>query len=98
MVTELLALNRRLANAYLLKEQLAHLWDYTYEGGPPGASSTRGSARYAGNAWRALDKVAQLLSRHLDGLSPNCYEMVPFGKVGASPATSGHPGHASSRQ
>jgi hypothetical protein len=31
-VTELLALNRRLAKAYLLKEQLARLWDYTYEG------------------------------------------------------------------
>jgi hypothetical protein len=29
---ELLALNRRLAKAPLLKEQLARLWDYTYEG------------------------------------------------------------------
>lgn len=29
---ELFALNRRLAKAYLLKEQLAHLWTYTYEG------------------------------------------------------------------
>src|SRR6266566_2593091 len=28
---ELFALNRRLAKAYLLKEQLAHLWTYTYE-------------------------------------------------------------------
>jgi len=32
LVKELLALNRRLAKAYLLKEQLAHLWDHTYEG------------------------------------------------------------------
>ncbi len=28
----LFALNRRLAKAYLLKEQLAHLWTYTCEG------------------------------------------------------------------
>ena len=28
----LFALNRRRAKAYLLKEQLAHLWTYTYEG------------------------------------------------------------------
>jgi transposase len=29
---DLFALNRRLAKAYLLKEQLAQLWTYTYEG------------------------------------------------------------------
>jgi transposase len=30
-VRELFALNRRLAKAYLLTEQLAQLWSYTYE-------------------------------------------------------------------
>lgn len=35
LVKDLLALNRRLAKAYLLKEQLAHLWDYPYEGAAP---------------------------------------------------------------
>src|SRR5262249_56084324 len=29
---ELFALNRRLAKAYLLRDQLSQLWSYTYEG------------------------------------------------------------------
>jgi transposase len=81
LVTELLGLNRRLAKAYLLKEQLAHLWDYT-----------EGAARRFLTTWlRALRwqrlpafrKVAQLLLRHLDGILAYCHEKVPFGKVEA---------------
>jgi transposase len=66
---ELLALNRRLAKAYLLKEQLAHLWDYTYEGAAWRFLTTWVRAL----RWQrlpAFDKIAQLLSRHLDGLLP----------------------------
>jgi transposase len=78
----LLALNRRLAKAYLLKEQLAHLWDYTYEGA---------AWRFLNTWLRALrwqrlpafDKVAQLLTRHLDGIFAYCHEKIPFGKVEA---------------
>jgi transposase len=82
LVQERLALNRRLAKAYLLKEQLAHLWAYPDEG----------AARRFLTAWlRALrwqrlpafQKVAQLLLRPLDGILASCHEKVPVGKVEA---------------
>ena len=79
---DLLALNRRLAKAHLLKEQLAHLWDYTYEG----AAWRFLTAWVRALRWQrlpAFDKVAQLLSRHLDGLLAYCRVKVPFGKVEA---------------
>ena len=81
-VKDLLALNRRLAKAYLLKEQLAHLWDYTYEG----AAWRFLTAWVRALRWQrlpAFDKVAQLLSRHLDGILAYCHVKVPFGKVEA---------------
>ena len=79
---ELLALNRRLAKAHLLKEQLTHLWDYTYEG----AAWRFLTAWVRALRWQrlpAFDKVAQLLSRHLDGILGYCHVKVPFGKVEA---------------
>src|SRR5712692_7287509 len=79
---ELLALNRRLAKAHLLKEQLAHLWDYTYEG----AAWRFLTAWIRALRWQrlpAFDKVVQLLSRHLDGILAYCHVKVPFGKVEA---------------
>jgi transposase len=82
LVTELLALNRRLAKANLLKEQLAHLWDYTYEGAAWRFLNTWIRAL----RWQrlpAFDRVAQLLSRHLEGLFAYCHVKVPFGKVAA---------------
>jgi transposase len=82
LVQELLTLNRRLAKAYLLKEQLAHLWDYTYEGAARRFLTTWLRAL----RWQRLPafrKVAQLLLRHLDGILAYCHEKVPFGKVEA---------------
>ncbi len=82
LVQELLALNRRLAKAYLLKEQLAHLWDYTYEGAARRFLTTWLRAL----RWQrlpAFHKVAQLLLRHLDGILAYCHEKVPFGTVEA---------------
>lgn len=79
---DLLALNRRLAKAHLLKEQLAHLWDYLYEG----AAWRFLTAWIRALRWQrlpAFDKVAQLLSRHLDGILAYCHVKVPFGKVEA---------------
>ena len=79
---ELFALNRRLAKAYLLKEQLGRLWAYTYEG----------AARRFLESWlRALRwqrlpafrKLGRLLTRHLDGILAYCHEKVPFGVVEA---------------
>ena len=78
----LLALNRRLAKAHLLKEQLAHLWDYIYEG----AAWRFLTAWVRALRWQrlpAFDQVAQLLSRHLDGILAYCHVKVPFGKVEA---------------
>jgi transposase len=79
---ELFALNRRLAKAYLLKEQLAQLWSYTYEGA---------ARRFLATWLRALrwqrlpafQKLARLLTRHLEGILNYCHEKVPFGKVEA---------------
>jgi transposase len=82
LVKELLALNHRLAKAYLLKEQLAHLWDYTYEGAARRFLTTWLRAL----RWQrlpAFQKVARLLLRHLDGILAYCHEKVPFGKVEA---------------
>ena len=79
---ELLALNRRLAKAHLLKEQLAHLWAYTYEG----AARRFLLTWLAALRWQrlpAFTKVAMLLLRHLDGILAYCHEKVPFGKVEA---------------
>jgi transposase len=79
---DLFALNRRLANAYLLKEQLAQLWRYTYEGA---------ACRFLTNwllalRWQrlpAFQQLARLLMQHLDGILNYCHEKVPFGKVEA---------------
>jgi len=81
-VNELLALNRRLAKAYLLKEQLAHLWDYRYQG-----AALRFLLAWLGALrWQrlpAFQKVARLLVGHLDGILAYCHEKVPFGIVEA---------------
>ena len=78
----LFAVNRRLAKAYLLKEQLAHLWTYTYEGA---------ARRFLTNwllalRWQrlpAFQKLARMLMQHLEGILNYCHEKVPFGKVEA---------------
>ncbi|MEI8190117.1 MAG: ISL3 family transposase [candidate division NC10 bacterium] len=81
-LTALFAVNRRLAKAYLLREQLERLWHYTYEG----------AARRFLTAWlRALrwqrlpafQVLAGTLRRHLDGILAYCHEKVPFGVVEA---------------
>src|SRR5882724_8987847 len=79
---DLFALNRRLAKAYLLKEQLAQLWRYTYEGA---------ALRFLTNwllalRWQrlpAFQKLGALLMQHLDGILNYCHEKVPFGTVEA---------------
>ena len=81
-LNDLFALNRRLAKAYVLKEQLVHLWTYTYEGA---------ARRFLTNwllalRWQrlpAFQKLGRMLTRHLDGILNYCHEKVPFGKVEA---------------
>jgi transposase len=78
----LFALNRRLAKAYLLKEQLAQLWSYTYE-----AAAYRFLTNWLlALRWQrlpAFQKLGALLMRHLTGILNYCHEKVPFGKVEA---------------
>jgi transposase len=82
VLAPLLALNRRLAKAHLLKEQLGQLWGYTYEGAAWRFLMTWIKAL----RWQRLPafvKVAALLLRPLDGIVAYCHEKVPFGKVEA---------------
>jgi transposase len=79
---ELLALNRRLAKAYLLRDQLTQLWTYTYEGWARRFLTTWLRAL----RWQrlpAFQKLGRLLTRHLDGILNYCHEKVPFGVVEA---------------
>ncbi len=79
---DLFALNRRLAKAHLLKEQLAQLWTYPYE-----AAARRFLTNWLlALRWQrlpAFQKLARLLMQHLDGILNYCHEKVPFGKVEA---------------
>ena len=81
-LNELFALNRKLLKAYLLKESLARLWDYTYEGA---------MLRYL-QGWidqlrwqrlKPMQKLAQMLLDHLEGILNYCRTKVPMGVVEA---------------
>ena len=78
----LFALNRRILKAYLLKESLGHLWNYTYEGA---------MLRYL-QSWidqlrwqplRPMEKLADMLIDHLDGILNYCRIKVPMGVIEA---------------
>jgi len=79
---EVLRLNRPLMKAHILREQLDHLWDYTYEG----------AARRNFDNWRlsirwqrrpAFKKLVGTLTRHVEGILADCHHKVPFGVVEA---------------
>jgi transposase len=78
----LLAANKRLNTAYLLKESFGQLWDYEREGW----------ARRFFENWRAslkwqrlkpFEKFAQMIERHWDGIAAYCKpeNKVPLGFV-----------------
>jgi transposase len=82
LLNEAFAMNRRLFKAYYLKEQIEHLWTYTYEG----------AARRFFEDWvrslrwqrlPAFKKLVGTLQRHLDGILAYCHHKVPFGVVEA---------------
>jgi transposase len=81
-LNELFALNRRVMKAYLLKESLDRLWTYTYEGA---------MLSYLKNwidqlRWQRLkpmEKLADMLLRHLEGILNYCRTKVPLGVVEA---------------
>jgi len=81
-LNSLFALNRKLLKAYLLKESLARLWFYRYEGA---------MLRYL-QAWidqlrwqrlKPFEKLAWMLLDHLEGILNHCRTKVPFGVVEA---------------
>jgi len=78
----LFALNRRILKAYLLKESLAHLWDFFYEG-----AMLRYLQKWIDQLrWQRLkpmEKLAQMLLDHLDGILNYCRTKVPMGVVEA---------------
>src|SRR4030042_1682028 len=78
----LLAANKRLNTAYLLKESFAQLWDYSREGW---------ARRFFENwrdalKWQRLkpyEKFSELIERHWDGIASHCKSdnKVPLGFV-----------------
>jgi transposase len=81
-LNQLFALNRRVMKAYLLKESLARLWDYVYEGA---------MLRYLQSwidqlRWQRLapmEKLANMLLNHLEGILNYCKTKIPMGVVEA---------------
>src|SRR5262249_9929290 len=78
----LFALNRRILKAYLLKESLAQLWNYTYEGA---------MLRYL-QSWidqlrwqrlKPMERLARMLLDHLEGILNYCRTKVPMGVIEA---------------
>src|ERR1700675_2820424 len=78
----LFALNRRILKAYLLKESLSQLWSYTYEGA---------MLRYL-QSWldqlrwqrlKPMEKLANMLLDHLEGILNYCRTKVRLGGVEA---------------
>jgi transposase len=82
LLNELFSLNRRLMKAYLLKESLARLWDYRYEG----AMRNYLYQWIEQLKWQrlpAFEKLAWMLWTHLEGLMNYCRTKVRFGVVEA---------------
>ena len=81
-LNQLFALNRRVMKAYLLKESLAGLWDFIYEGA---------MLRYLQSwidqlRWQRLapmEKLAHMLLHHLEGILNYCRTKIPMGVVEA---------------
>lgn len=81
-LNHLFALNRKVMKAYLLKESLERLWNYTYESA---------MLRYLKSwtlqlRWQrlaAFEKLAHMLIDHLDGILNYCRVKVRFGVVEA---------------
>jgi transposase len=79
---QLFALNRKLFKAYLIKESLDQLWNYTYEG-----AMLNYLQRWLNQLrWQRLkpfEKLAAMLLEHLDGILNYCRTKVRMGVVEA---------------
>jgi transposase len=82
ILTQLLGLNRRLMKAYLLKESLDRLWNYCY----PGAMMNyllRWMDQLRWQRLQPMEKLANMLVKHLPGILNYCLHKVPLGVVEA---------------
>jgi transposase len=81
-LNHLFALNRKLFKAYLIKESLDQLWNYTYEG-----AMLNYLQRWLNQLrWQRLkpfEKLAAMLLEHLDGILNYCRTKVRMGVVEA---------------
>jgi len=81
-LNELFALNRKVMKAYLLKESLDRLWRYHYEGAMMRyLKSWIGQLRW--QRLKPMEKLADMLLRHLEGILNYCRTKVPLGVVEA---------------
>jgi transposase len=82
LLQQLFGLNRRLLKAYLLKERLDRLWSYRY----PGAMMRYLLPWIDQLRWQRLEpmeKLADMLVKHLQGILNYCTNKVPLGVVEA---------------
>jgi len=81
-LNQLFALNRRVMKAYLLKESLAGLWGFIYEG----AMLRYLQSWIAQLRWQRLapmPKLAHMLLNHLEGILNYCRTKIPLAVVEA---------------
>jgi transposase len=78
----LFALNRRILKAYLLKESLSHLWDYSYEGAML-SYLQKWIDQLRWQRLKPMEKLADMLLAHLEGILNYCRTKVPMGVVEA---------------
>lgn len=81
-LNQLFALNRRVMKAYLLKESLDRMWNYTYEGAMLNyLQSWIDQLRW--QRLKPMEKLAHTLLAHLDGILNYCKTKVRLGVVEA---------------
>jgi transposase len=78
----LFALNRRILKAYLLKESLSHLWDYSYEGAMLNYLQ-KWIDQLRWQRLKPMEKLADMLLAHLEGILNYCRTKVPMGVIEA---------------
>jgi transposase len=81
-LNQLFALNRKLFKAYLIKESLDRLWNYTYEGAMLNYLQ-RWIDQLRWQRLKPFEKLAALLLEHLDGILNYCRTKVRMGVVEA---------------
>jgi transposase len=81
-LNQLFALNRKLFKAYLIKESLDRLWNYTYEGAMLNYLQ-RWIDQLRWQRLKPFEKLAAMLLEHLDGILNYCRTKVRMGVVEA---------------